>query len=238
MPQVQQKAFPGFGIIYPGGGSMGLKVVKTFTQGSTKIHNSDGSVSFSTPPPTIHELFGGGFAYADGNPVTNRDHLELITDAKMKERALRWFDSHGKAITPEDIVMKPEGDEPERPQPAYILSNQLPEGTLEQGTADIPREEVAPTTPLPPPSGSDMSLIAKGLFELMDVVKKQGEEIAKLQTAKVSENWRAKQGNTMANKWHDPEFRKKMAEARKAKKESAQVTVQEPVREPARESER
>ena len=32
MPQAQVKNFPGFGIVYPGGGERGIKVVKTFTK--------------------------------------------------------------------------------------------------------------------------------------------------------------------------------------------------------------
>lgn len=233
MAQVIRKSgFPGYGIVYPGGGATGIKVVKTFTQGSTKTVNPDGSTSYSTPPPTIHELHGGGFCYADGRPVTNKGHLENISDPVMKERALKWYDMHGKAISPEDVVVKEEGQEPERPAPAFILSNQLPEGSLEQGTVEIQKEQVAP---IPRPSGDDMSLIAKGLTELMDIVKKQGEEIVKLQTGKSTENWRAKQGNTMTNKWHDPEFRKKMSEARKARKESVQATVPEPTQEPEKE---
>jgi len=235
MPQVQQKVSKGFGVVYPGGGSMGLKVVKTFTQGSTKMVHPDGSVTFSTPPPTIHELFGGGFAYADGSPVTNRDHLELITDAKMKERGLQWYDAHGKAITPEDVVVKEDGMEPQRPEPAYILSNQLPEGALEQGAVEIPREQVTVDSireKISVPLDDTLTMIAKGISDLTTVVAKQGEEIAKLQASKTTDNWRAKQGNTMANKWHDPEFRKKMAEARKARKQS----VQEPIVEPKEET--
>ena len=91
MQRAQVARFPGFGIVYPDGIN-GIKVVKTFVQGPKKMVQPDGNVEWTTPPPTIHELYGGGFVYASGEPVTDRVHLESITDMKMRDKALRWFD--------------------------------------------------------------------------------------------------------------------------------------------------
>lgn len=99
MPQPQTRQHPGFGIVYPGGGDTGIRIIGAFTQAPKKVFNPDGSTSFEAPAPTIYELFGGGFSYADGKPVTKREELINITDSKMKERALKWFDTHGQAIS-------------------------------------------------------------------------------------------------------------------------------------------
>ena len=172
MVQAAHRNFPGFGVVYPDG-IRGIKVVKTFTKGSTKTVNPDGSVSYSTPPPTIHELFGGGFSYADGNPVTNRSHLEGLDDPKMREKALEWFDRHGSAMAPPEVVIK-EG-ETVRPEPAYILSNQLPtEGTIPEKVEEVKAEVAA--------SGIESLLasLAKSVSTLAEDVKKQREEISNI----------------------------------------------------------
>jgi len=174
MVQTAHKAFQGFGVVYPDG-TRGIKIVKAFTGGAIKTVNQDGSVSYSTPPPTIYELYGGGFAYAAGTPVTNRSHLERIEDPGMRERALKWYDMHGSAMAPPEVVVK-EG-EPERPTPAYILSNQLPEGKLEEGVNKIPDDI------LKPPVNSIESLLsslANSVSALSEDVKKQREEISNI----------------------------------------------------------
>lgn len=170
MVQVAHKTFQGFGVIYPDG-ARGIKVVKTFTKGSTKTVNPDGSVSYSTPPPTVHELYGGGFSYAAGTPVTNRVHLEGIDDPKMRERALKWYDTHGSAMAPPEVVVK-EG-EPERPEPAYILSNQVsPDGTITQEIKEgVITPELSPIEAL-------LTSLASSVASLGETIKKQGEELA------------------------------------------------------------
>ena len=196
MPQAQTKNFPGFGIVYPGGGVTGIKVVKTFTQAPKKIFNSDGSVSYETPPPTIHELFGGGFCYADGKPVSNREHLENISVPDMKERALVWFETHGKAISPSDIVIKEEGEK-ERPEPDYILSNQLPQQEDEQ----------------PDQIKESLMSIAKSISSLAKMVNEQGKEIAELKKGPPIppiKLGRKSQSEKMKAKWANPEYKAKM----------------------------
>lgn len=209
MPQAQVKNFAGFGVVYPGGGSTGIKVVKTFTQGQKKIFNSDGSVTYETPAPTIHELHGGGFCYADGKPVTNREHLENITVPDMRERALIWFEKHGQAISPSDIVIRQEG-ETERPEPDYILSTQLPTES-DEITKDI-NQQVA--------KEDDNLTIVKALSELTKLVKDQGKEIAELKKGppppKVTVARKA-QSDAMKARWSNPEFKAKMMEKRRVK---------------------
>lgn len=207
MSQPQTRQFPGYGIISPDGVT-GIKVVKTFTQGPSKTVNPDGSVSYSTPPPTIHELFGGGFCYANGSPVTNREHLELISDPKMRERAIQWYETHGKAIAPSDIVIK-EG-ESERPEPAFILSNQLPiEEEHEVVKVVEEREKNQDESP-------------QTIAELKEIIQKQSEQIAKLLTPAKMEGDKklSKQSEIMKAKWADPEWRKNRKNRKKGKIES------------------
>ena len=51
----------------------------------------------------------------------------MIEDEAMKSRALEWFDKHGSVISSEDVVERPEGEEKERPTPAFIRSDQMPQ---------------------------------------------------------------------------------------------------------------
>ena len=222
MPQAQVKNFPGFGIVYPGGGERGIKVVKTFTQAPKKVFNADGSVSYEPPPPTVHELFGGGFCYAGGNPVTDREHLENISDPVMKKRALEWYDKHGKAISPEDVVVREEGQGKVRPEPAYILSNQIPQeqdevtkSLSQQGDQGFDKRD----------SNSNLGL-AKAISELATLVKKQGEEIAQMKAvppipSKIRK--RGLQSQSMKDRWADPAFREKMKHRGKRGKEEGEV---------------
>jgi len=203
MPQAQSKSFPGYGVVYPGGGNRGIKVVKTFTQGQRKMVNPDGSISYDTPPPTIHELHGGGFCYADGRPVTNRQHLENITVPDMKERALVWFEKHGQAISPSDIVMKEEVEKG-RPEPDFIRSDEIPQET----------DEV--TEKLNDQMQNSLSAIAQSIQALTNMVKNQDERLAKLETSpqpepeKKPKNLRSRQSEKMKAKWADPEYKAKM----------------------------
>jgi hypothetical protein len=202
MPQAQkqQKEFPGYGVVFPGGGKKGFKVINTFTEAPKKIINPDGSVSYNTPPPTIHELFGGGYVYADGKFVTDRGHLERITNLKMKERALQWFDTHGSAIKPE-IVEKTEVG---RPEPDFIRSD------------EIPQESDEVTEQLNNQVQNSLSAIAQSIQTLTSLVQKQDERLTKLETSPQPEplkrtgNQRKKQSDVMRNKWANPAYREKM----------------------------
>lgn len=212
MPQPQQRQFPGYGVVYPGGGTTGIKVIHTFTDGPKKMINPDGSVSYGTPSHTIHELYGGGFCYADGKPVTNREHLENITEIQMRERALQWYEIHGKAISPSDVVIK-EG-ETERPIPDYILSNELPQE----------QDEVTKSINEVQPKEDSNLIIAKAISELAMLVKRQGEEIAQMKAvppipSKIRK--RGLQSQSMKDKWADPAFREKMKH--RGKKEISEV---------------
>ena len=205
MVQAQVKQFPGFGVVYPDGVS-GIKVVGTFTQGPSKTVNPDGSVAYSTPAPTIHELFGGGFAYASGSPVTNREHLEMLPSG-MRGRALEWFDSHGKLsevakkdIPPLDLEGK------ERPEPVYVLSTDLPE-EKDAVTVDI-KEHIKKVEK---GSGADPMLqVLSAIKDLSNSIKEQGERIVKLELGSnpLRESRKA-QSEAMKKKWADPEYRKK-----------------------------
>ena len=211
MPQAQHKAFPGYGVVYPDG-VRGIKVVGTFTDGAKKTIHPGGSVSYSAPSPVIHELYGGGFCYADGNAVTNREHLEAITDLKMKERGLEWFDTHGKVIvSPQDDIPPLDQDGKVRPEPAFILSNQLPEET-DEVTKSINEQVQAK-------SETD-NAVMKAITDLATMVKQQGEEIAKLKVGPAPEpkpekkprgEKNVKQAEIMKARWADPAFRERMA---------------------------
>jgi len=212
MPQPQQRQFPGYGVVYPGGGTTGIKVIHTFTDAPKKVINPDGSVSYGSPFPTIHELHGGGFCYADGNLVTRREHLEAITESKMRERALQWYETHGKAISPSDIVVKE--DETERPAPDYILSNQLP--TVEDEVTKGLNEQME----------NSLASIAESISSLATLVKKQGEEIAQMKAvppipSKIRK--RGLQSQSMKDRWADPAFREKMKHRGKGGKEEGKV---------------
>ncbi len=199
MPQPQQRQFPGYGVVYPGGGDSGIKIVGAFTQAPKKVFNPDGSTSFEPPTPTIYELFGGGFSYASGKPVTKREELENITDPKMKERALEWYDTHGKAISSPEVVSREE--DKGRPEPAYILSSQ------------IPQEQDEVTKSLDVQVQNPLDVIAKSISSLTELVKKQGEEIAQLKVVTVPKEPKRRGGNQslkMKERWTDPAFRERM----------------------------
>jgi hypothetical protein len=206
MGQAQVKQFPGFGIIYPDGVN-GIKVVRTYTQGPSKVVSPDGSVGYTTPPPTILELFGGGFAYADGSPVSNREHLGMMSDIKMRDKALAWFDGQGKVsaiategIPPLDLEHK------ERPEPVYVLSTALPEEKDEVTigmTEQIKRIEKG--------SGIDPMLQVLDAIKGLSVsIKEQGDRIGKLEagTNPMRESRKAQSAKMIA-KWADPEYRAK-----------------------------
>lgn len=210
----QQRQFPGYGVVYPGGGTTGIKIIHSFTDGPKKVINPDGSVSYGTPSPTIHELYGGGFCYEDGKPVTKREHLESITEVSMKERALQWYEMHGKAIAPSDVVIK-EG-EAERPEPDYILSNQIP----------LPEDEVDKSLNKQVEKEDPLLAIAKAISELATLVKGQGKEIAELKAvppipSKIRK--RGLQSQSMKDRWADPAFRERMKHRGKKGKEEGEV---------------
>lgn len=221
MAQAQVRAFPGYGIVYPDGVS-GIKVVRTFTQGPSKIVNADGSVSFTTPPPTIHELYGGGFAYADGSPVTNREHLEMLPD-KMREKAFEWFDGNrGLSVVAKEDVPPLNLDEKTRPEPAFILSSELSSSTdkVSQVSETIPGDV--------PGYKSVLESIAQSISSLTEMVKTQGEEIAKMKMERASPAVRklgnySKSSERMKERWANPEFRAKMEGKRKHGNNSTKI---------------
>jgi hypothetical protein len=206
MGQVQAKKFPGYGVIYPDGVS-GVRIVRTFTGGSSKMVNPDGSVRYTTPPPTIHELFGGGFAYADGSPVKFREHLEALP-VEMREKAFKWFDE-SKELSPiatKDIPPL-NLDEKERPEPTFILSSDLP-AERDKVTEDL--NKLVQNTELQ----SSLTSIAQAISSLSTIVKEQGQQIAQLQNqpgeVKSRKSHPDKRSEMMKARWADPEWRAKM----------------------------
>jgi hypothetical protein len=207
MPQAQVRQFPGFGVVYPDGIS-GIKVVRTFTQAPTKIINADGSTSYKTPSPTIHELHGGGFAYADGSPVKIREHLEVLPP-NMKEKALAWFDGDKKLAVQTDIPPL-NLDEKERPEPVYVLSSDLPAekgGVTEELDKKVKEIDV-------------FAELLKAVKSIEQTVKEQGEQIVQLKKSPSVPRKLGKQSEIMKKKWADPEWRARR-EAKKNGKDAA-----------------
>lgn len=210
--QAQARAFPGYGVVYPDGIN-GIKVVHTFTQGPSKIFNPDGSIGYTTPPPTIHELFGGGFVYADGSPVSNREHLEILP-GKIRDKALLWFDSHGKISSIAQTDIPPlDLDKKERPEPVYVLSSDLPV-EKDEVTKDLDKQ-VAKSEEKPALDTFSQVLVA--IASLAETVKEQGKQIANLKKRPpapkrmpLSEAKHSKQSDAMKARWADPEYKAKM----------------------------
>ncbi len=214
MVQAQARSFPGYGVVYPDGVS-GIKVVGTFTQGPSKTVNPDGSVAYSTPAPTIHELFGGGFAYASGSPVTNREHLEMLPGG-MRTRALEWFDGHGKLseVAKEDIPPL-NLDEKQRPEPVYVLSSNLPvekDEVTKDLDAQVLKDDKQTT-----PDVDVLSQILLSIKGIAETVKEQGKQIADLKKHPPapkrmgrSEAKHGKQSEAMKARWADPVYKAKM----------------------------
>ena len=187
MVQAQVRSFPGYGVVYPDGVS-GIKVIGTFTQGPAKTVNSDGSVSYTTPPPTIHELFGGGFAYASGSPVTHREHLEMLPGG-MRERALKWFDGSGElSVVAKENVPPLNLDEQKRPEPVYVLSSDLSREkdevtkSLDKVVQSTESQLVADALASIGVAASQDSLasIAQTISSLATIVQEQGKQITEL----------------------------------------------------------
>ena len=217
MPQAQIKQFPGYGVIYPDGVS-GVKVVGTFTQGPSKTVNPDGSVAYSTPLPTIHELFGGGFAYASGRPVTDRKHLEMLPSG-MRGRALEWFDGSGElSVVAKENIPPLNLDEKERPEPVYVLSTDLPteKDDVTKGLDKIVKDDSGPLFGKIEQVQLQDSLatIASSLSSLAETVKEQGKQIMELKSqpskAKNKKPSSDKRSEMMKARWADPEWRAKM----------------------------
>jgi len=206
MPQAQAKQFAGYGIVYPDGVS-GVKVLRTFTGSGSKIVNPDGSVAYTTPPPTIHELYGGGFVYADGrSPVKIRQHLENLS-GDMREKALKWFDE-SREISPvaTDGIPPLNLEEKERPEPTFILSSDLP-AEKDEVTSDL--NKAVQDTELQ----ASLTSIAQAISSLATIVKEQGNQIAELKSQPVGakrKNFPSdKRSELMKARWADPEWRAK-----------------------------
>jgi hypothetical protein len=221
MQQAQVARFPGFGIIYPDGRN-GIRVVKTFVQGPKKMVQPDGSVEWTTPPPTIHELYGGGFVYASGEPVIDRAHLESITDPKMRVRALAWFDGDKKLseVATKDVppLASDEEREKKKPEPLYVVSTDMaPEGAPEK------LEKIEePSSKVIDKSFSAIMETLGAIMSRMDVQDKQIAELQKTPLATIDTQkivaQRQRKGEAMKAKWADPEFRARQKAAREAKK--------------------
>lgn len=207
---------------------MGSKVVQTFTGGPSKIFNPDGSTSYTTPPPTIHELYGGGFSYASGRVVSDRTHLEMITDLKMRERALQWFDGHGKVsqiatenVPPLDL------DKKEEPEPVYVISTDMPI-EKDEVTKDLNKTvqgAIQGVNVVIEKLNQDglfatMEAIRKNVSAMMDTIKEQGNQISELKKSSPAPKILGKQSEIMKKKWADPEWRAR----REAKRNGKDVT--------------
>jgi len=202
---------PGFGILYPDG-VHGIRVVHSFTQGPRKVVNADGSVEYLTPLPVVNELFDGSFAYASGDKVTDRTHLEELPK-QMRERALEWFDNKDKVPPTEgEIILKPESLK--EPEPAFIKSSDI---SLDE--MDAPRNKsFAKPVPTVDPTVQILEAIAglgKVVTSLSSKVESQGDEIAKIKSSRLSMgSSRKKQSDTMKEVWKAR--RQKEAEAKEA----------------------
>jgi hypothetical protein len=209
------KRFPGYGTVYPDGVT-GLKVVKSYTEAPKRIFNPDGSVSYSTPPPVVHEVFGGGFAYADGSPVTARIHLENITDLQMKEKALKWFDSGGKVSVEatSGIPARDPDAKQEPPETVFVVSTDFPE----KGVGQAPEIIKDQTTP-----DNTLSQVLSAIETLAGVVTKQADDIKTLKAVYKAVHPRKNPGTSekLKNRWKDPEYRAKMLKKIKEKQDGA-----------------
>ncbi len=174
MPEVQtEKKFPGYGIVYTDG-VKGIKVVKTFTEGSKRIVEADGSRSFTTPPPVIHELVGGSFCYADGRLVADRTHLERLPE-QMRVKALTWFDSKKSVEIPKEATVLKEGDAPkESPEPTWVVSATLP---LMDEASKAQSVEPAKVPVSDDPIIKALKEVSEVVTGLSAILAKQGEDI-------------------------------------------------------------
>jgi len=213
MAQAQVRTFPGYGVVYPDGVS-GIKVVGTFTQGPLKIVNPDGSVAYTTPAPTIHELFGGGFVYSSGSPVTKREHLEILPGG-MRERALKWFDGSGElSVVAKEDIPPLNLDEKQRPEPVYVLSSELPM------KKDVIREDLdiqALSGPPPVDFPKIINSVFDAIKDLTNTLREQGKQIVELKKRPkaprrmaISEAKHGKQSLAMKARWADPVYKAKM----------------------------
>ena len=218
MAQVQQqtKQSPRFGIVYLEGGKSGLKVVHTYTEAPKKIINPDGSREYGPPSPTIHELFGGGFAYADGSPVIIREHLERICNPKMRDRGLAWFDGKAKlseTATKDIPPLANKEDPPDSSQPRglYVLSTDLP-GEKDEVTEGLNKQVTEAEV-----VNNSFAAIMQSLDTIMHRIDKQDMQIAEIKKRPpapkrmaMSQAKHSKQSETMRKRWADPEYKGKM----------------------------
>ncbi len=168
----EKRAFPGYGVVFPDGRTP-LKVKHTYTEGPTKIHNMDGTTEFTVSPPTIHELVEGGFSYADGSPVTLREHLEKLP-RPMRDRALQWFDNKDNpasdgslGVVEEKTPMKDFYDS----HPDIILSTEIePQGSPVKAEIVVVQDEMK----------RSIKAIEDAVLSLSEMMKSQRQEIETL----------------------------------------------------------
>ena len=202
--------FLGYGIVYPEGTSKGLKVVRAWTDGGKKIRNSDGSVEYMPPMPSIFELIGGAFCYASGQTINKREHLEPLPEG-MKERALAWFDKKTLAIPKEAIVDAPLPTKKGEPEPNWIRSDERKDLLDLEGNVITGMEQSRAGEEIPTSIEKSLGAIMGVLEGLATTVKSQGDEIAKLKTPPPPlRTGSKKQSEAMKARWADPEYRAKM----------------------------
>ncbi len=220
-PQAEVRRHPGYGTIYPDGVN-GIRVVRTYTEGPKKKFYPDGTPYRTTPPPTIFELFGGGFCYASGQPVNKREDLENIGDPPMRARALKWFDE-GAEISKK--AQGPTRDPEKKLEPGetvFVVSSDLPREP-DAVTGDLTKRQMEQTT-----ISRQMSEISSGISSILEVVKAQGDRISLLEGKRTGIALaRKKQAESLKKKWQDPDFRKAQEEKMRAArtKENADGTA-------------
>jgi len=220
-PQAAVRRFPGYGIVYLEKGE-GIKVVRTYTQAPAKVIEGDGSVSYTTPPPTIHELFGGGFCYENGISVNDKIHLENITDGKMRERALKWFSGERvlSEVARRDIPSLPDPDERKPGEVVYLTSSDLEKEddpvTRKLNERVKAGKEEPVLDPISALSAQIMAL-ANSVNIVVTEVKEQGKQISELKKRPpaprrmaMSDANHTKQSVAMKARWADPEYKAKM----------------------------
>jgi len=118
--------------------------------------------------------------------VDDRMHLEMISDIKMRDRALEWFDGNRKLseIAKEDIPPL-NLDEKQRPEPVYVLSRDVPNldepsKKVHEGIGFKGYEELQSPDMLPKILQNSLDSITQSILSLADTVKEQGKQIVEL----------------------------------------------------------
>lgn len=220
------KEAPKYGVVYPNKKG-GIKIIHAFTDAPKKIIEPDGSVSYTKPAPTIYELYGGGFTYSNGTPVTKRGDLESISSIKMRERALSWFDKGAEISNDISSVPAFDPDNLKRPEPIYNVSTGIQEdGSPAKFIEERKNDFVEPEDKKPEiPSQSEMtSVVAQVIASLNDTLQAQNRKIESLHKFMEGEMERRKLGHYKHSmKFHDPAVRKLHGEKIRAAKQAKKI---------------